>query len=187
MYSASAIVLASIISVLLPSAYAQVPSCDTSLWTHVYHPNRLRVIDPCVTVTGVIEGIRPEADGDFHILVRLDPQYEDMINQGNIDHQHGDLVVEPICEHDVTQLDALAACSNFSSNIEIPPVGTNVTVTGSYVLDTQHYDWAEIHPATSITTVVTPEFPFPAIGLVGALAAALVIFKAKRLTWLSQP
>ena len=28
--------------------------CDLSLWDHVYHPDRLEVIDDCITVTGII-------------------------------------------------------------------------------------------------------------------------------------
>jgi len=123
----------------------------------------------------MIEDIRPEADGDFHILVRLDVPYAHMINEGNIDHQHGDLVVETICENEVTQPDAIASCSDFSGSIEIPSVGTNVTITGTYVFDSQHYDWAEIHPATSINPVEIPEFPLPVLGLVLSLATSLII------------
>ena len=38
----------------------QGPSCDISLWAHVYHgrflsaEDRLQVIDPCLTITGTI-------------------------------------------------------------------------------------------------------------------------------------
>ncbi len=39
---------------------------------------------------------RAEADGDYHILVQLDPQYSNLTNRANVDHQHGWLVVEII-------------------------------------------------------------------------------------------
>ena len=35
--------------------------------------------------------------------------------------------------------------SGLPSNIEVPPVGTHVEITGSYALDKEHGGWAEIH------------------------------------------
>jgi hypothetical protein len=58
-----------------------------------------------------------------------------MINSANIKNQFGDLVVEPICVNPVTQPSAISACQDFHQNIEIPPVGTHIELTGSYVLD----------------------------------------------------
>lgn len=127
--------------------------CDQSLWNHVYNPQRLQVVESCKTVTGIIESKRVEADGDYHIRLKLDPQYANLINQANVKGQLGDLVVEPICMNRVTQLDAMSACQNFRQNIDIPAVGTHVQVTGSYVLDKEHGSWAEIHPVTSITSI----------------------------------
>lgn len=129
-----------------------IPSteCDQSLWEHVYHPNRLQIVQQCITVSGIIEKSISEKDGDYHIRVKLDSQYSNLINSVNNDKQHGDLVVEPICQHKVTQADAISACQDFNGHIDIPPVGTHVKITGSYVLDLQHGGWAEIHPVTSI-------------------------------------
>jgi hypothetical protein len=127
--------------------------CDQSLWNHVYNPQRLKVVESCKIVTGIIESKRVEADGDYHIRLKLDPQYANLINQANVNGQLGDLVVEPICINRVTQLDAISACQNFRQNIDIPAVGTHVQITGSYVLDKEHGSWAEIHPVTSITKI----------------------------------
>jgi hypothetical protein len=124
--------------------------CDQTLWNHVYSPTRLQIIDRCKTVTGTIQSVKVESDGDFHIRLRVDPQFASMINSANINGQFGDLILEPICQNQVTQLDAIAACANFHQNINIPQVGTRVTVTGSYVHDLGHGGWAEIHPVTSI-------------------------------------
>jgi hypothetical protein len=44
----------------------------------------------------------------------------------------------------------VAACKNFKSKITIPPVGSHVAITGTYVQDTNHAKWMEIHPVTSI-------------------------------------
>jgi hypothetical protein len=127
--------------------------CDESLWDHVYNPSRLQVVDSCITIAGTIDSIRAEKDGDLHIRLSVDSQYSLLINQANKDNQFGDLVLEPICVREVTQASAIAACQNFRQVIDIPPVGTHVKVTGSYVLDREHNGWAEIHPITSIEEI----------------------------------
>jgi len=127
--------------------------CDQSLWSHVYNPSRLQVVEPCKTVSGIIESIRTELDGDYHIRLKPDPQFSDLINSANVNGQYGDLVLEPICVNPVTQLDAISACQDFHQNIVVPPIGSHVQVTGSYVLDSQHGRWAEIHPITSISEI----------------------------------
>jgi hypothetical protein len=72
------------------------------------------------------------------------------IKAKEINGQFGDLVLEPICQNLVTQTDAIEACQNFQQSLNIPPVGTHVTVTGSFVHDLDHGGWSEIHPVTSI-------------------------------------
>ena len=124
----------------------------TFLWQHVYNPQRLEVKKSCVTVTGIIASRKPEPDGDLHIRLKLDSQFEGMLNEGNNNHQGGNLVVEPICDHTVSQSDAVAACETFHSAIPRYPVGTRVAVIGSYVLDHEH-GWMEIHPVVRITPV----------------------------------
>ncbi len=120
--------------------------------SHVYHPDRLKVIKPCITVSGVIEFERKEADGDYHIGLKLDPQYADLVNDCNrtcLDGaEHGDLVVEPVCELPVSQADAQAACTGYHNPLVIPPLGSHVSVRGAYVLDLSH-GWTEIHPVTA--------------------------------------
>ena len=80
-------------------------------------------------------------------------KFANLTNQGNVVHQFGDLVLEAICQNPVSQPDAISACTNFNQSISIPRAGTHVSVTGSYVLDSQHAGWAEIHPITSITVI----------------------------------
>jgi len=81
----------------------------------------------------------------------LDPVYSNLTNSANDLYQYGDLVVEIICVGSITQADAVSACQNYSNNIPVPNVGQRITVSGPYVLDTDHYDWAEIHPVYSLT------------------------------------
>jgi len=124
--------------------------CNDSLWNHVYNPSRLEIVDTCITLTGVIDSIRSERDGDLHIRLRLDPPHAHLVNQANQENQFGDLVLEPICIGKVIQATAVSACLNFHQDIDIPPVGSHVQVTGSYVKDKEHGEWTEIHPITTM-------------------------------------
>lgn len=126
--------------------------CDDTLWNHVYHKYRLQVIEKCKTVHGVIVKEKNEKDGDIHILLKLDAGQDNLLNEMNYKQQKGCLVIEPICEHDVSQLDAIGACEGYVNKVYIPHVGEHVEVTGSYVNDTQH-GWNEIHPITKVTII----------------------------------
>jgi hypothetical protein len=125
--------------------------CGPNPLAHVYQPDRLTMLNPCVTVSGTIVEIRPQADGDYHILVQLDVGQTcgglDCLDNGNRELQQGDLVVEAVCEHPVTQQQAVATCSQYHNDLPIPAVGTHVTVTGPWVYDT--HGWNEIHPVLS--------------------------------------
>jgi len=137
--------------------------CDHSLWSHVYAgdprrfatpQDRLKIIQVCVSVTGKIESARAEKDGDFHIRLRLDPQYNSMVNAKNKSGQRGAIVVEPICMNPVKQKDTLSehVCDGFSQHVYNPDMlRKHMRVRGAYVIDMEH-GWTEIHPVTSITT-----------------------------------
>jgi hypothetical protein len=135
------------------------PTCDASLWDHVYHRQRL-VVQPggaCVVVTGTFvdashgrtgDGCRHEADGDGHCWLKLDASEENFLNSENLTKQEGNLVVEPMAVYRVKQPDAKAATKNFHQSITWR-IGDRVRVTGAWVLDTEH-GHMEIHPVTSI-------------------------------------
>jgi len=141
---------------------ASVPAgtkCDDTLWQHVYNPQRLIVKQPCIAVTGTIvdatngrepDGVRHEADGDTHGWLKVDSQFQDLLNAGNLNQEGGNLVFEIVCKFNVTQADAQPACSSYHAAITIPPVGSHVQIVGTYVRDTNHAQWMEIHPVTSI-------------------------------------
>lgn len=136
-------------------AATALPACGPLLHeqlAHVYHPNRLQVRENCKLVTGVVELVRSERDGDYHIRLRPDPGQGDLTNERNDEKQDGDLVVEPICEHNVTQEDAIDSCRGFSAGLPRPRKGMHVRVIGPFVLDLEH-GWMEIHPAVSIEEI----------------------------------
>lgn len=150
------LLLSSTLLLFASPAFAQ--TCDQTLLQHVYHPQRLKVLKPCATVTGTIvdathgkrkQGCRSEADGDLHCWLHLDPGQEAYINAMNVKNEGGNLVFEPMCQHRVTQTDAKAACKNWRQGLTLPPVGTHVKLTGASVLDTQH-GHKEVHPVSAI-------------------------------------
>lgn len=115
---------------------------------YVYHPYRLKVAAACIRVTGIVQAVRQEADGDFHILLALDATYASLLTPANQGVELGDLVVEPICVHPVTQADAVALCAADPDRLPrpYPIVGDRVWMEGRYVFDLDHGGWAELHP-----------------------------------------
>jgi hypothetical protein len=112
-----------------------------------------------VTVTGTIESKTPQADGDYHVRLKLDPGQtcagQPCLNGGNKSEQAGDLLLEPVCENPISQADAVDACEGYHNPLVVPPVDTHVEVTGAFVLDLDH-GWNEIHPLESIVVLGAP-------------------------------
>ena len=138
-------------------AHTRSPTADHSSCTdpdsisnHVYNPYRLTTVKSCITASGIVENVFSEADGDYHVRLALDSQYSNLTNTANDQYQYGDLVVEIICALPISQSDAVSACQSYSNSIPIPSVNDHVTVTGPYVLDTEHSNWAEIHPVYTL-------------------------------------
>ena len=138
-----------------------LPQCDPTLWTHVYHPSRLKIINSCITVTGTLrdatrgrqkDGCRHEADGDGHCFLELDPSFASLLLPGNKEAEMGYLVFEPVCRYKVTQKDALSACVHYHQPLVVPPVGSHISLTGALITDLDHQPLhREIHPVSSIS------------------------------------
>src|SRR5215472_4324653 len=107
----------------------------------------------CTPVIHTLRGALVKADGDTHGWLKVDPQFQDLLNPGNITIGGGNLVFEIVCRFSVTQAGAQPACASYHSPIAIPSVGSHVRIVGSYVRDTNHAKWMEIHPVSSITVV----------------------------------
>jgi hypothetical protein len=128
-------------------AVTEPPCIPTDQGAYVYNPSRLTVAAACMRVTGTIDAVRTEADGDLHILLALDPAYAGMLTPANQGEELGDLVVEPVCVRDVTQADAVTTCAADPDPLtDLPVAGLHVWMEGRYVFDTDHGGWAELHP-----------------------------------------
>ena len=122
----------------------------SNISSHVYNPARLQRVNDCITVSGIVNNVIAEDDGDYHVWFHVDPQYSSLPNSANNDYLQSDLLAEIICATTVNQQDAVLACENYSNQIPIPSKNQNVTVTGPYVLDNVH-GWMEVHPVYSLS------------------------------------
>jgi hypothetical protein len=136
----------------------------------VYAPSRLLVLEPCVTVTGVVHGIEYSLDGDitFNLALPADKTY--LLNEDNLRDQDGMLHIEII--------------PGDQQRVATPNEGDRVTVTGPWVNDTIH-GHNEIHPAWLIApkpplsvggVSLDPQLPGSSggkSGLLGVIAGAM--------------
>jgi hypothetical protein len=135
-----------------PAPGPSTPVCNASLWNYIYDPTRLRVVDACRTVTGTITDQHPNADGDIDVRLEVDPEYKNLLNAGNISNLSGHLQTEAICQAPITDAAAIRACQGFRGTVVVPPNGTRVRVTGTYLLDLNH-GWMELHPISALTVI----------------------------------
>lgn len=133
----------------------------------VYLPSRLYVKKSCVTVSGTVDCLRHEDDGDIHIKLRVDAAYRRLLTPANAfqqcpGHSGPHLVVEIIPQHGHLPFLTNSATLGGFQTPAAPAVGQHVTVTGPYVLDSNALhdllvpgrnvaNWAEIHPAWNVT------------------------------------
>jgi len=133
----------------------------------VYIPSRLAVKNACTTVTGTVDCVQQEPDGDIHIRLRLDPPYRKLLTAANAVQQCPNqkdphLVVEIIPQNGQGLFEDNSASEGGFLTPVAPAAGAHVTVTGPYVWDSNllhdlEYpgksvkDWAEIHPAWNVT------------------------------------
>ncbi len=111
-----------------------------NVFEHVYDPARLRILDTCVTIRGVVVSeITIAADGDVTFDVKLDPPYQHMLSIGSYILRNGAIHVE-IVPYD-------------RDAVLIPKKGDYVEITGVWVVDTDHGSWSEIHPAWSVVVI----------------------------------
>jgi len=134
----------------IPTTAAAGNCYPTDQDQYVYHPARLQVLAACIRVAGTVVRVLREADGDDHIRVEPDAAFANLLRPANVNQAgclNGCLVVEPVCENAVTQVDAIATCAaDTDPLVSLPTAGQHIWLEGRYVLDLQHGGWAELHP-----------------------------------------
>lgn len=136
---------------------------------NVYHEDRLKVRNPCLTITGTVAYVVHEDDGDIHVDLSLPPSEAHLLSWANMAYQSGHLVTEivPADEPGCTPGRPprpprgsynYGICTG--ADISAPPVGARVIEIGPYVLDAGH-GWMEIHPVWAIKVISRPPSPPP--------------------------
>jgi hypothetical protein len=127
------------------SGEASPTSCrEGDVMDGVHHPQRLKIIDRCVTARGTIAIIEDHQDGDWHMGMFPDLSDLDLLGRANLTKVGGLLIVEVIPKDQKT--------------VKRPRVGSRVQVTGAYVIDTP-YGWREIHPVWEIQEISASPIP----------------------------
>jgi hypothetical protein len=145
------------------SATSSSDKCDQSLWKYIAHPARLKVLNPCVTVSGVVTLVHFAPDGDTVFALKLDPQYKNMVNKANFFNpkMKGGIWVELICQRPNKSHESKhrGDCENYNGpKFPTPKVGQYLRVTGSHVQDNGEDGHLEIHPTTSIIKLTKMAF-----------------------------
>jgi hypothetical protein len=132
----------------------------------VYFPERLKLQDRCMTVSGTVDCLKAEPDGDIHLRLRPDGQYLRLLRPANslqtcADQPSPHLIVEIIPQHSHGIFRTNDADAGGFITPAAPSPGSHIVVTGPYVIDTNVLhrvlyqgrpaeNWAEIHPAWAI-------------------------------------
>lgn len=120
-------------------SYSQIPTLK-----QVFSKERLVVLDSNVTISGYVQKVDAELDGDYHIQLKLDSTFNYLLDKGNINKQDGCLVLEIVCGRK-TIWPFNCPCKGFKNTILIPKQGDYIRVSGYFVYDKTH-GWNEIHP-----------------------------------------
>jgi hypothetical protein len=131
--------------------------CNSSLWNFIANPpGRFKILNQCVTITGIVLSINPQPDGDIDFPLALDPQFKNMVTKANFNPiMHGGIWCEMICRHPETSSEVepfkRGECNGFNgAHFNLPQIGQHIRVTGTYLLDLREQGHAEIHPVSSI-------------------------------------
>ena len=95
----------------------------------------LRVLLECQDATGIVMHTKKMDDGDYKFFLKLDPEFEFLVNDKNREETEGFLVVEIVPPH--------------QAGMYLPQDGDRVHVWGAWVTD-KPKGWHEIHPTWKV-------------------------------------
>lgn len=111
-----------------------------SLNRDVWGLERLRIMDNYVVVRGrVVTDYFIAEDGDICFDVELDPEFHYMLSIGSLILRRGRIHVEIVPADQDT--------------VQPPPKGAYIEMRGTWVIDTDHGSWSEIHPVRDIKII----------------------------------
>ncbi len=106
---------------------------------------RFTVLSTCVMAIGVVHDMKgaKEDDGDYEFSLDVEQPYKKLLNNQNISHRNGMLVVE-IIPND----------QDLPTIVQIPKNGDRIEVHGAWVTDKPAFGWNEIHPAWIVKVLI---------------------------------
>ncbi len=123
------------------------PPCNgrSNAMLGVHEPSRLRIVHECVMVEGIVSSIPFTADdGDYCFDLRVEEaNATPILSLGNHVLRKGSLHVE------IIPMDRIVLNSTGGMICK----GDRLRIIGVHVIDTDHGQWAEIHPALNITVI----------------------------------
>lgn len=137
-----------------PSPTRPTTCSDRDPSANVYSPERLVMVNPCMTVTGVVAAIAHDADGDTRVELALDYGLEAVLNMANLTSLNGHLDVRFVCTDPIGAI-AAQACAAYRSAPALPAVGAHVQLTGPLVRD-KVSGLNQIHPVWAVSAVTSP-------------------------------
>ena len=105
----------------------------------VHHPKRLILLDSSETLSGRVEKVESDMDGDIHIQLRIHDSV--LLSKNNHKDENGCMVGEIVC----AAPSIFPICWFYKNKIIIPKQGDSIEITGPYVFDKGH-NITEIHP-----------------------------------------
>lgn len=109
----------------------------------VHHPKRLILLDSSETLSGRVEKVESDMDGDIHIQLRIHDSV--LLSKNNHKDENGCIVGEIVCS--VPSI--FPICWFYKNKITIPKKGDSIEIEGPYVFDKTH-GITEIHPIMNL-------------------------------------
>lgn len=131
--------------IYIPAPVHEV-SCNEMLWKYNAEPED--IIERCIYLSGTVQSVKPEDDGDYNIQLKPDAPYVRLLDFYNVALELGHISIEPICEVAPKKKEFIKACRGYDSNLTMPHKGEHIAVVGAYTHD--KHRWTEIHPVTTI-------------------------------------
>ena len=147
-------------TITTPAVSPANPKCNPLLWKFIANPpGRFKILNQCVSVTGIVLSMQYEPDGDIDFPLLLDAPYKNMVTKANFNPlMRGGIWSEIICQHPEQSFAVepfkRGECKGYNGHIfNVPHAGQHIQVTGTYLMDVREGGHAEIHPVSSIKLI----------------------------------
>src|SRR5919197_4576266 len=88
-------------TITTPAVFPANPKCNPLLWKFIANPpGRFKILNQCVSVTGIVLSMQYEPDGDTDFPLLLDTPYKNMVTKANFNSlMRGGMWSEIMCQH----------------------------------------------------------------------------------------